>query len=81
MPRNEVSERLQRIDVLLKQLDKVSRQAQDLHRMANELSHEAASSIRAARGVAPKGAADSASGRAHRTTANTRKRTRRPSRG
>ena len=65
------SDRMQRIDVLLKQLDKVSKQAADLHRMATELSHEAGSSIRAAKSI-KSDARDAGRGKAKRAIASKR---------
>jgi uncharacterized coiled-coil DUF342 family protein len=50
---DDQSARLGRFDHLLEQLDKVRKQAADLHQMATELSREAAASIRAAKSVKP----------------------------
>jgi hypothetical protein len=81
MPRKaEVAERLQRMGVLLKQLDKVSKQARDLHRMANELSREAASSMHAAKSIGLTRAVDAAPRSAARKPSKARRRTRRPTR-
>jgi hypothetical protein len=54
----EHAERMRRISQLLKQLERVSKQASDLHRMATELSGEATSSIRAAKSLVKLSAAD-----------------------
>ena len=54
---DEQSERMRRIDWLLKELSKVTQQAADLHRMATELHHGAAAAIRATEGIAPKATA------------------------